>query len=260
MKHSVKCAILAASLIISTFAFAQPQQDRSTELLGVKFDYFSAGVGVVLSDKPYKGMDNELYVIPLIDLRIEKFYMQGPKLGYELWQDEGFTFEAIAQYRFDGYDDSDASAVSGMDDRDHTIDYGLGLKYDMKEWGQIGIEWLADLMDNHNGQEIEVRYSYDWRQDQLTLTPFVGFSWLSDNIIDYYYGVRPGEVRAGRAAYEGRDTINWFTGLTVRYTIDQRWSLFSMFNWEFYGDEISDSPIVDDDSGMSGLFGVMYNF
>jgi outer membrane protein len=88
----------------------------------------------------------------------------------------------------------------------------------------------------------------------------VGFSWLSNDLADYYYGVRSDETKVGRPAYSAGSGVNWFAGLGTDYKLDEKWSLFAQFSYEWLNNEITDSPIVDDDYKITILAGAMYKY
>ena len=90
---------------------------------------FSAGPGIVVSDKPYKGMDTETNVFPFIMYQGQNFYLRGPNFGYKIYDKDKLTIDALLSWRFDGYDADDSSDLEGMDDRDMTAELGASVSY-----------------------------------------------------------------------------------------------------------------------------------
>ena len=43
----------------------------------------------------------------------------------------------------------------GLEKRDQTVDAGIALTY-QGQWGKIRVDWLTDILDRHNGQEVEL--------------------------------------------------------------------------------------------------------
>ncbi len=250
--------LITALIAIATAGTVLAQQEHKSE--PGNEDHLSAGVGLILSHQPYKGLDYNTTLIPMFDYRKGKFYSRGKRIGYEIFTEENWNLDIIGEMRFDGYERGDSSALSGMDDRDWTVEAGLSWVYDMKDYGEIELSWLFDILDQHGGNELGLSYGYPMRYDKLRITPSVGFKWQSDDLVDYYYGVQGKEARPWRPAYNADSTVNWFTAMTIMYDLNEQWSLFTNLTWTFYGSEISDSPIVDEDSGLSALFGIMYNF
>ena len=87
-----------------------------------------------------------------------------------------------------------------------------------------------------------------------------GLSWRSENLNNYYYGVRAKEATANRTVYKSGNSVNPYAGVVLDYQLAERWSIFSMFRNEWLGNEITDSPIVDQDSKISLILGLLYCF
>jgi outer membrane protein len=264
-KKQKSIALFILIIIITPALLAAAEQSQTSKKPA---EQISAGAGVLVSPKPYKGADSKVYPIPLIFYRYENFYINGKKTGYTFYKKPFSIFEqdflwkndVIADIRFDGYDASDEDVFDGMSDRDWTLDAGLSTALMHKKLGRLTFQWLVDILNKHNGYEMSLKYDYPLTMENLTLTPAVGFKWQSQNLVDYYYGVQDDEVTAARPAYDADSTTNWFTSLTGKYDLNKEWSIFSMLEYEFYGNEIEDSPIVSDDDGLMFMGGILYNF
>jgi outer membrane protein len=88
----------------------------------------------------------------------------------------------------------------------------------------------------------------------------LGLNLRSENLNNYYYGVRGKEATANRTAYKSGSSVNPYAGVALDYQLAGRWSIFSMFRNEWLGSEITDSPIVDQDSKISVILGLLYRF
>ena len=77
---------------------------------------------------------------------------------------------------------------------------------------------------------------------------------------DYYYGVRSQEVTASRPAYSPNDAFNPVAGFDFYVGLSEDWLLISRMRLSFLDDEISDSPIVEDDMTQTYLIGVARMF
>lgn len=262
--------VSAVLMLTATLAFGQAPQ-RPTDDTGHvglekqwwqldQGDRLSAGVGLVLSPKPYKDVDTDTILIPMIMYEGKRLSIRGKTAEYVLFSEDWWQLSGVLDMRFDGYEDDDSSALNGMDDREWTLESGLAFKVSDDTWGSIRLGWLMDILSEHEGHELSLRYNYPIRMDKLVLTPNVGFAFHSDDLVDYYYGVENDEVRAGRPAYQADSTVNWFTGLGIGYELYENWTLYSNMRFEFYGDEIRESPIVDEDYGFGAIFGIMYSF
>ncbi len=255
----IKSLILCLILGITVDCFAQDSWwDAFTyEVKG------SLGAGAIISEKPYEGVDTEVYVIPFARLYYRNFFFEGTRLGYELYKTEDIKFSPILQWRFDGYEEDDSDTLAGMDDRDMTLDGGAEVEF-KTEFGMLRLSWVADLLSEHQGHEFEVgfsrRISNAFAVEGLSVIPNVSASYLSSDLADYYYGVRSGESIAGRPAYNTGSGINYSAGVNIIYVLAEKWDLIAGFEYTWLDDDIQDSPIVSEDGIFSFLAGVAYKF
>jgi len=224
---------------------------------------FSAGAGAIVTKEPYKGMDTESRGIPFFLYRTERFSLYGPMMSYSLFAEEGWEIDAITKVRFEGYEEDDSRFLQGMDDRKWTLETGGSLSKNFL-YGKIIADFTADVLNEHKGHELGFSYSYDFRDAlknrALTLTPNIGLSYRSRQLNDYYYGVRASEATATRPEYNVGDSTGLTAGLRINYMYSENLSLMAMVSFEWLGNEIKNSPIVDEDHIESYLFGIMYKF
>ncbi len=218
-----------------------------------------AGIGLVLSKSVYKGDDADVMPVPLVYYSKDNFYLAGTRAGYRLFKDDSFNVNVIAQMRFDGYDDGDSSYLRGMDDRYMSLDAGMEVSYN-DGWGKTSLSYITDVLSVHDGQEVRVSYSKRFSFSKLSLTPAAGIFYQTNNLTDYYYGVRAKEATAVRAAYKVGEAFNPFVRLQAEYEINSRWSVIGGLTFEFLDDTITGSPIVDEDYKLSLITGVIYSF
>jgi outer membrane protein len=259
-----KCVILRSVFIVMILAGAV-----KAEFSTGKPDYagpmnlFSVGAGVIITKDPYKGVDTDTQGIPFFLYRTERLSIYGPMMGYSLFEDDGWEIEALAKVRFEGYDEDDSRFLRGMDDRKWTLEMGGSLSKNFAI-GNITADVSADVLNEHKGYELRLYYSYDFRNvlenPALTVTPDIGLAYRSSQLNDYYYGVRASEVIAGRPEYNVGDSTGLMAGLRVNYKISDKLSLMSMIAFEWLGDEIRNSPIVDENHIESFLLGIIYSF
>ncbi len=219
------------------------------------------GGGAIISSQPYVGTDARVYPIPMFAYEGKRLYFRGIMGGYWLYNVDGFSVGPVLRPRFEGYEEDDSHELEGMDDRDWSIDGGLGLAW-LTDVGLFGVTFVTDLLGRHKGQELDLSYTILFKWAGFDLVPSVGLRWKSKNLIDYYYGVEDDEVRfdetISRGSYEGDDAIDPYLRMVVRRKLAGRWSLLGAVQYEWFDSEIKDSPIVDDGYETSFLLGVMY--
>lgn len=220
---------------------------------------FFLGLGGIVTSKPYIGVDAKAYPVPLVAYEGERLYFRGIVGGYRLISEGGWSVGPVVQPRFDGYEEDDSSALDGMEDREFSVDAGLGVSL-LTEVGLFGLNVVTDLLGRHDGQEIEFSYTIMFPVAEFDIIPSVGLRWQSNDLVDYYYGVRGDEVAFNRRAYEGDDALNPYVRVAARRKLGGRWNALVALQYEWLDNEIENSPIVDDDYDASILFGALYSW
>jgi len=251
-----KMAIISLTLLICSAAIAEEGKNISQ---ADSNSMFLLGPGVLVTVKPYKGMDSTIYPIPVVTAVSAPFYFFIDTAGCRLFSDSNMTFDLIGKLRLDGYDADRSDDFDGMHDRNMTVDVGgeFGISND---WGNLHARILTDTLGQHDGQEFRVTYTKPFKFEKSKISPSVGFALLSSNLADYYYGVRNDEARAGRPAYDPGASVNWFVGLDANYQLNDDWTLLSSITYYWLDSNIRNSPIVDKDYTISIIAGAMYRF
>ena len=208
---------------------------------------------------PYRDVDDKIRPFPFISYRGDRLFFQGLELGIKLIKWENFEVAAIGTYRFGGYEADDSAFLEGMDDREGTLEAGLNVKL-KTDFGNLSAKWLFDVLGKHEGHEIKIFYMKKFRVKRLLIRPYVGLSRHSSKKADYYYGVEPTEARSWRPAYDVDYAINWEAGVKVGYEISRHFMFMLHGGFEFFDNDIIDSPIVDEDKQYSVFAGVVYRF
>ena len=220
-------------------------------------DVTVAGLGLRFSESPYIGKDNSLWPVPLLAGRYKNFFVDGRKLGYVLKRFPDGDVSLIGFPCFYGYDHNDSPFLDGMDDRDFSIDGGIRCVWNHR-LVSLELTGSSDLLNKHQGQEIGFSFSREFYQGFLK--PRVGGNWLSEDIVDYYYGVKGEEAKPGRPAYEGGPAFNFTAGLQVAVPIQAAWVLVTDVQFENLGAKIEDSPLVDKQALWTTIVGLVYRF
>jgi len=250
---------LALVLILQSFARPDQQpQEREAERTGL-----FVGAGMLVKDEPFKGVGTEVYPLPFYMYQGRAFTMRGLSATYELSGNDALAIRALARFRTDGYDADDSSDLRGMSDRRNSLDVGAELWLE-NSWGNLGLDAVTDALSEHDGHEATLSYVLPFRGAfgirELGLRPMLGLSWRSENLNNYYYGVRAREATVARTAYKSGDAVNPYAGIVLDYQLAERWSIFSLFRNEWLADEITDSPIIDQQNVVSVIVGLLYRF
>lgn len=257
----MRTLLLAAAVLLTAQTFAaQPQRQAPPTPDSV----FRLGPGAIYIQDPYKGVDADVYPIPMFIYRGERLTVFGPRATWSLFgEKDRWGVEALVRLRLEGYEDDDSRALTGMDDRDGTLELGLQYIHDF-DFAVFSADFSHDVLGEHDGYEFRVLLSKGFNNaldvEGLRLTPRVGFNWRSGDLNDYYYGVRPGEALPGRPAYTADSSAGPLTALQVDYPLNDKWNLFGLVSIEWLANDITDSPIVDQDYITSALIGALYEF
>ncbi|MBL7214257.1 MAG: MipA/OmpV family protein [Phycisphaerae bacterium] len=207
MKYVLVYALIIAWTFSSVFAEeAAPPQKESI---------FMAGVGTLVVNKAQKGADTDLYVLPLLIDTEHRLLIYGTNINYVLFYEDGWMFSATGAPRLEDYKNSESTHLSGMRNRHNTYELGATLSKEFS-WGKLEGLFLADILDEHRGQEFRFNYSKSFADvleiRSLKLTPSAGFNWRSHQLNDYY-GVKANETTAARGLYRAGSATNILTGL-----------------------------------------------
>ncbi len=227
------------------------QKDPNSTLL--------VGPGAWITVEPYKGMHTIVYPVPVVAAVSAPFYFFIDTAGCRVFSDSNMTFDLIGKIRTDGYDADRSEDFDGMHDRHMSFDVGgeFGISCD---WGNLYTRILTDALAQHEGQEFRVTYVKPFKFEKSKISPSLGFALLSNNLANYYYGVRDDEARPGRPAYDPGASVNWFVGLDANYQLNDNWTLITSITYYWLDSNIRNSPIVDKDYTISILAGAMYRF
>ena len=219
-----------------------------------------AGAGVITSASPYAGVDARTAAIPFLSLAYKDIYIQGVEAGCRFLKKGGWTLAVVASPRFMGYESDDSTALNGMRDRRMSMDAGLKAEHALAGNLAMSAKVVADVLSRSDGMEYELALRYPVKGRIFRLVPSAGIRYQTEPMVDYYYGVRDDEARAGRAAYEPRGALNPFANLVFSGGISRRLIVMAMLGIESLGPDIRKSPIVDESHTWTAAAGLTYKF
>ncbi len=246
--------LTTVSIIAFGFLATVPSQSVAEE------DYlWSVGLGGAVITSPYASADDIVAPIPYFAYQGDRLALSPFGASFAFFDRPGLSFALVAAPRFQAVDRDEAPALAGMADRDPTAE--LGGRMDMAAWfGVLRVEALSDVLDVHGGQQVSIGYGVDISTGDLTISPRIGAAWQSAELVDYYYGVRRNEARSNRAAYSADDAVVMSLGLDLDYALTQRLSAVAFLAYDAFPEEITKSPIVEDDNAAKFTLGLTYSF
>ena len=239
-------APLAAALLLAT-SISQGQPESQPERQTTGYIY---GAGLITSQSVYKNEDQQLLVLPLIGYQGERLNVFGPFVSYDFATQGPLTLFAQLAPRFQGFEASDSDFLTGMATRKKTLEAGLGYKLKINDW-QLRGSTLSELFGQSNSTEIKTTLSRRFQRGPFFMTPSMSVSYLSNDHVDYFYGVKTSEATDSRPAYKGLKTFNHSIGFTFATPIFfEGMSRVTLTN-TWLGSEIKNSPLVDKSSSLS---------
>lgn len=220
----------------------------------------SLGAAAYKGASEYKGSDGKIYPIPFIAYETEDYAINTVRAEYHLPMSNTVWLDGLASLRLQGFDESLSDYTQGLKQRESSLDAGIALNYYAAEIGFIALSFVHDISDVHQGHELSVSYSYPLQWGVVGLTPSIFVSRQSEDLVDYYYGVRAAEATTWRAAYKGQAAVNTGGGLEINYEFAKSWLLYSELHLSRFGDTIISSPLVDTKISWSSGLGVIYSF
>jgi outer membrane protein len=231
------------------------------------------GANVAGGRSPLLGEDTSSVLIPMVAYKGERFYanLGNPGLsffsgttnfgglGYSVIKDDAYNIDLVGRIRAMGVYPDDNDELEGLDDRDPGFDLGVTARWQTAV-GELNAQLLADVSNTSKGQEVVLSYAYPFSYGEWRIRPELGVSWQSRDLTDYYFGVDANETTARRAVYEADAAVTPFAGIEFEYAINQKFDLIGGVAVGRLGDEISDSPIIDERNLAGSYLGLNYNF
>lgn len=220
---------------------------------------WSLGLGVASTQRPYAGAASRTRVLPLLQYENAWVRVFGPRLDLKLPKVGAVDLAVRAQFMDEGYEASDSPFLAGMAERKSSAWIGLRADWPTPV-ARLGAEWMADASGHSKGQQARLVADRLVRLGPVGVAPRVGLVWQSDKLVDYLYGVRATEAREGRAAYEGKATLNTELGVRVLYGVRPAHSVYLDLSSTALGSGIKDSPLVDRQRLNSARLGYLARF
>lgn len=258
-RHLSLC-VLAAATSLPALAQRPPEGGEPPS------SSWGLGLGVASSKNAYTGFKRDSTVVPFLQFENEHVKVFGPGVevklpGLRISESQRIHFGLVGQYDLSsGYEAKDSVVFAGMAERKAGI--WVGAK---AEWETSLLNVTAELMGDASGDSkgktfsLGVERSWHFGQNWM-LTPRVVAKWQDRKYVDYYYGVRAGEARAGRAAYRGDSGVSAEVGLRGVYMFDQQHSVFLDVGVTRLSSSIKNSPLVDRSTENNLFLGYVYRF
>jgi len=123
----------------------------------------------------------------------------------------------------------------------------------------LQLQYVTDFTGVHDGDEVRVALAKYWSTGRHQISASVGAIWQSSEVINYYYGVTEPEADL-RGTYSTDAVLTPVARVEWNYQLTERWDLRFLANYRQLPDEISASPLINDNKVITVFIGGVYHF
>nr|WP_324257316.1 MipA/OmpV family protein [Cellvibrio fontiphilus] len=123
----------------------------------------------------------------------------------------------------------------------------------------LQIQYLTDFTQIHSGEEVRIAIAKHWQSGKHQWSASLGANWQSRAVVNYYYGVALAEADE-RGSYQTGSAITPLLRLDWNYELTERWDLRLLASYRELPDEISASPLINDNKVITVFVGGVYHF
>jgi outer membrane protein len=123
----------------------------------------------------------------------------------------------------------------------------------------LQLQYVTDFTGVHDGDEVRVTLAKYWSTGRHQISASVGAIWQSSEVINYYYGVTEPEADL-RGTYSTDAVLTPVARVEWNYQLTERWDLRFLANYRQLPDEISASPLINDNKVITVFIGGVYHF
>lgn len=219
--------------------------------------HWGLGAGVGVEASPYSGYGLKVSPIPLVYFDDKWLHVFGTTLDLKVGKWYGVSFALRTRFGLlDGYKQSDAPILNGMQDRYSGFRYGPAMTWD----SALGTLSGDFLFGGNKGEMAKLEFSRTFRAGRFSIAPHIDALWLSDKYANYYFGVMPSEARSWRPAYTAGSTWQYTLGTQFNYQLTRRQRVLLDLGVTRQGNSVTDSPLVGRRYLPQAAIGYVYQF
>ncbi len=219
------------------------------------------GLGLIARSSPYRDYDGGVsQAIPAITYIGERLQVYGPLIQLGLLGSGQLRLALSGEYRIGVYEEADSEFLAGMGDRENTLLAGLAVEAELPGNYDVELAYKHDVLDRIGGGLGSLRVSTSLQSGVVQYTPQLSLNYLSKEMTRYDFGVSEEQATLARPAYQPTSSISIEAGLRVFIELSRDWLLQASINIERFEDQVTDSPIVDQDEVIKGFVTVGYVF
>jgi outer membrane scaffolding protein for murein synthesis (MipA/OmpV family) len=230
------------SLLTPSFALADSITDPA---------YGLWGVGVVNRNLNYVDTESDTSIAPFIFGGYGPVFIEANRAGVSFYRDGTFFASivgALRTHQFRVADDNPAYASLG--DRDRAIELGAQIGARLPKENFVRLALLHDISGAHESHEWDLQF---YRRDtfgSVRLLSAIGIQYQHRDLVNYYYGT---------PTYQADAAFGAELELIATYPVGD-WGIFAGTRSYIFDNEVSDSPLAEDNKIIQLFAGVGYYF
>lgn len=253
--------LCAASCLSAAHAADNRGADRKADDRPDEY-HWGLGIGFGIKKSPYRGVKNDITVLPLLSYENHYIRFFGDTLDVKLPSAGPFDFSLrskVSAFR-STYKASDSSYLAGMDDRKDGFMVGGAATW-RTFLGKASLEYLRDISGHSKGSQLKFDFEHSFHYgERFELAPHFGIAREDSKYVNYYFGVKATQATASRREYFGKSSTVTSFGVRFGYAINARQRLLLDISDERWGSGITNSPIVGRSSTPTLRMGYLYRF
>lgn len=124
---------------------------------------------------------------------------------------------------------------------------------------ELQIQYLTDFTQVHSGEELRIALAKQWYAGKHQWRASLGVNWQSAEVVNYYYAVSDAEADA-RGTFISAAALSPLMRIDWNYAISTDWDLRLLTSYRYLPEEISASPLINDNKVITVFIGGVYHF
>ena len=287
-------ALLLAASLYSTLSFASTPTSCNNNTDCIEVGRWDIGIALGYGNKTNPLKDYEdipLYAVPTLAYYGDNWFFDNGNIGYTLSEGENYTVNLITTFSNDSaffhrWDPSnifllsgdsnhnavtplastmttrtakDPKAIGELENRNFTYLGGVEA-FIYTRFGIVHATVAHDILNVHGGTESKLKWFYNLPLNKWNFEIAAVLDWKSEEVVDYYYGVRANESLYWNQAYQAESAVNKSIEFTGQYVLTDHWNLLFVARYTDIANEIADSPLLDKDYTSTYFVSAAYRF
>lgn len=241
-------SLFAAGLLSGAYGLNASAQQRGDSEWQI-----SLGAGAMEVASPWTGANNQVVLVPYLDISKGNWHVNGDNLlGYQMQLDQSWGISVGLGVRNDGYDSlnlalnelSEHPLFDGYEEPDTEAVVNLGITY-----GWLSLDASRDVSNNSQSDSLSLSADIPiyHANNGLDIAASASIDWYDSHYVNYYYGVAGKQIdnSVGRVGYETGAAVNFGLGIRALVPISERWSMTGIISRTKLDNDIANSPLVD---------------